>query len=104
MVLPTPSSSLRVCPRARRRAPDWISSFMAYSLVTGCSAEAGNPARRTRRKAGFQLRAQPLEAGVEGPGAFAVRGPFQALAQVGQAVELFHDVAVHRFLLAFDMR
>jgi hypothetical protein len=39
-----------------------------------------------------------------GAGALAVGVAEQPAAQGGVVVELFHDVSVHRFLLAFDMR
>src|SRR6185369_6936467 len=62
--------------------------------------QARNPARPDQR---LDVIPQPGQSGADRAGALAVRFREQAAAQLRVLVELFHYVAVHVLLLAFDM-
>src|SRR6185436_934152 len=106
MVLPTASRILSVWPRPILRAPEAISSFMAFSL-----AQALDPALRARGEAGLHVVEQAAKAAEQGYGCIPHRpGTFQvglrrqpAAQQGGVSVVLVDHEAVHRLLLAVDM-
>src|SRR5258706_422852 len=70
----------------------------------GGRASGAEVSGQRRGEARFEPGAQPVEASADHAGPVPACLAEQPAAQCGVVVELFHDIAVHRFLLAFDMR